>query len=188
MSLQHEINALLHDKLIQINEDFYYNRDKYPPCTGKGYYLIQFESLEQLRGNGIDGLKTEFISQKSDSIKMDVKNFYRNNDREVSCVLQLFHDSKTFRAHSCICKQPVEYEYDIPETCTVEDVLTRAAFDMDRRVGYNRFCLSCRKAGKVFRCAACNMAHYCSKECQKAHWEEHKSDCKKYKNIVSRRI
>lgn len=38
-------------------------------------------------------------------------------------------------------------------------------------------CPSCGKPGK-FLCSRCKSVRYCSKECQKAHWKEHKKVCK----------
>ncbi|KAF8137398.1 hypothetical protein EV363DRAFT_1394947 [Boletus edulis] len=35
----------------------------------------------------------------------------------------------------------------------------------------------CEKPGKL-ACSSCKLVSYCSKECQKAHWATHKSDCK----------
>ncbi|KAF2281297.1 uncharacterized protein EI97DRAFT_25631 [Westerdykella ornata] len=35
----------------------------------------------------------------------------------------------------------------------------------------------CREAAGL-ACGACNLVQYCSKECQKAHWREHKGQCK----------
>ena len=40
-------------------------------------------------------------------------------------------------------------------------------------------CKNCRKeANDHRRCSACNQAHYCSIDCQKAHWKEHKKFCR----------
>ena len=40
-------------------------------------------------------------------------------------------------------------------------------------------CAACHRTGKDFKiCAGCKRVHYCDKECQKAHWSEHKSLCK----------
>jgi hypothetical protein len=40
-------------------------------------------------------------------------------------------------------------------------------------------CSGCEKQGKAMkRCAACNFAVYCSRDCQSAHWRQHKQECK----------
>ncbi|KAF8319054.1 hypothetical protein DL93DRAFT_2075366 [Clavulina sp. PMI_390] len=41
----------------------------------------------------------------------------------------------------------------------------------------NPGCMSTEEAG--LRCMACKRQHYCSKECQKSHWKNHKAQCKK---------
>jgi tetratricopeptide (TPR) repeat protein len=42
---------------------------------------------------------------------------------------------------------------------------------------------SCGKTNPQKRCSRCQFVYYCSAECQKRHWPEHKSDCKTAKNI-----
>lgn len=39
-------------------------------------------------------------------------------------------------------------------------------------------CGNCRKTPAPKRCSACSLVDYCSKECQRAHWSVHKSECK----------
>jgi len=34
-------------------------------------------------------------------------------------------------------------------------------------------------------CSGCHLVHYCSKEHQKAHWKEHKPNCKAYRIVSS---
>ncbi len=39
-------------------------------------------------------------------------------------------------------------------------------------------CASCKKPSlKMKKCAGCESVNYCSKECQKQHWKEHKAVC-----------
>ena len=38
-------------------------------------------------------------------------------------------------------------------------------------------CVKCGKDGATKRCARCRSAKYCSVECQKSHWSEHKKNC-----------
>ena len=40
-------------------------------------------------------------------------------------------------------------------------------------------CVFCQAENAVNKCAACNIARYCSKECQKQHWKMHKTICKR---------
>lgn len=41
-----------------------------------------------------------------------------------------------------------------------------------------RRCFTCRAKGKLLECIACKKVRYCSKECQKRDWENHKPQCK----------
>ena len=43
-------------------------------------------------------------------------------------------------------------------------------------------CVACKKTSSQ-RCTGCYVARYCSKECQLAHWKEHKSECAKNKDL-----
>lgn len=45
-------------------------------------------------------------------------------------------------------------------------------------VGY-KMCEKCGSVGKLKVCSGCRKIHYCSAECQKADWADHKADCKK---------
>ena len=38
-------------------------------------------------------------------------------------------------------------------------------------------CMFCRIEGKMLKCANCIGAYYCSKECQKLHYKDHKINC-----------
>lgn len=38
--------------------------------------------------------------------------------------------------------------------------------------------MNCEKHGKLYHCIGCKLGLYCSHECQKAHWKEHKQVCK----------
>ena len=39
-------------------------------------------------------------------------------------------------------------------------------------------CSNCFKFGEFAKCSRCRKVCYCSRECQKAHWKEHKKECK----------
>jgi len=53
------------------------------------------------------------------------------------------------------------------------------------RICANPACQKVATAGKKFQtCSACGSTPYCSKECQAAHWKEHKSICKLRKNTT----
>ena len=38
-------------------------------------------------------------------------------------------------------------------------------------------CFNCEKEGNMKKCSGCQHAFYCSKNCQKEHWDKHKSNC-----------
>jgi hypothetical protein len=51
----------------------------------------------------------------------------------------------------------------------------------EKKIKY--FCMHCRKPDKIegrnlFKCGACKQVYYCSKECQRADWKNHKEACK----------
>ncbi|KIY73335.1 hypothetical protein CYLTODRAFT_485498 [Cylindrobasidium torrendii FP15055 ss-10] len=48
------------------------------------------------------------------------------------------------------------------------------------RIMHNTGCVLCGEKG-ANRCAQCHSTSYCSRECQKAHWKEHKAMCKSLK-------
>ncbi|KAK7090338.1 uncharacterized protein [Littorina saxatilis] len=46
-------------------------------------------------------------------------------------------------------------------------------------------CAECGQKGDVDtirRCSACNAIRYCSRDCQKRHWSQHKADCRKVRH------
>ena len=45
-------------------------------------------------------------------------------------------------------------------------------------------CNTCCKPGHWQRCTGCKVAFYCSTECQKADWPDHKEDCKAFRAEV----
>eukprot|EP01083_Nonionella_stella_P041078 111414_1 len=45
-------------------------------------------------------------------------------------------------------------------------------------------CIGCQKIYAQLLCKNCNLAHYCSIQCQHQHWDKfHKRECKKYANL-----
>lgn len=40
-------------------------------------------------------------------------------------------------------------------------------------------CLKHMEYKTMFKCSSCNLSHYCSQQCQVAHWPNHREECKK---------
>ena len=67
-------------------------------------------------------------------------------------------------------------------TCLLVISLSRQILDVNLHCRVKAtLCSNCSKeGGTLSKCSACKRASYCSKECQKQHWNEHKKTCKKY--------
>ena len=69
--------------------------------------------------------------------------------------------------------------------CKVSLVMRRAMRIADRSLAVTICCLNCNKPEpkevKFKACGKCNEEVYCSRECQVAHWKEHKKECGKVK-------
>ena len=39
-------------------------------------------------------------------------------------------------------------------------------------------CNTCHISGKFKKCSGCEKVYYCSKECQRQDWKEHKKTCR----------
>lgn len=59
------------------------------------------------------------------------------------------------------------------------------------KANYEKKCWSCKKSSselttetdkKIQSCSACKVATYCSRDCQKKDWSQHKPNCTKLKN------
>ena len=57
-----------------------------------------------------------------------------------------------------------------------EDTMRSILQKNQRKIGT---CAQCDRCGNL-RCGKCKQVHYCSKECQKAHWATHKQECKSF--------
>ena len=56
-------------------------------------------------------------------------------------------------------------------------------FEIKADENHKLCCSLCEKAPvegkKLLKCGGCGLAFYCGVECQKAHWKEHKANCRK---------
>lgn len=75
----------------------------------------------------------------------------------------------------------INYKEDIVDLVERRKILYRVyGFHCACTVCKEQFCPSC---GKTFeqrmRCGGCKNTYYCSRECQKSHWKNHRTSCKK---------
>lgn len=52
--------------------------------------------------------------------------------------------------------------------------------EMSPRLVINKRCASCNKENCASMCSRCRSVYYCSANCQKRHWKNHKHDCKSH--------
>lgn len=78
------------------------------------------------------------------------------------------------------CEEPERFEWCLDEDPNIDKV--GFVFDYSSHMHVTDMlyvCAVCGKACKKNTCAACKSINYCGKECQKAHWKEHKAVCKR---------
>ena len=51
---------------------------------------------------------------------------------------------------------------------------------------YDEECLRCGATGDLRICAGCRVARYCSAECQRAHWKQHKKSCEDFDTVFAK--
>jgi len=69
-----------------------------------------------------------------------------------------------------------------------KDAVYIPKFILDHVVKRNKmYCSNCGITGKMLRCNGCHVVHYCSKECQKNNYKEHKVHCLK-NHIVNEQV
>ena len=81
--------------------------------------------------------------------------------------------------------QAIQSRHSTPKTPTDREHVELEMRALTGEMSEMRVLNSCAKCGAVETkrgtykmCSACNSVHYCSKECQKAHWKGHKAVCK----------
>ena len=52
----------------------------------------------------------------------------------------------------------------------------------DHQMTLFKLCYGCDKQGATLKCSACKTTTYCTIECQKGHWKQHKTTCRKKEN------
>jgi len=60
-----------------------------------------------------------------------------------------------------------------------EELITKQAYILFTDYLKGRVCFSCNlPSTKMQVCSKCRNAHYCSRDCQRGHWAQHKESCK----------
>lgn len=103
--------------------------------------------------------KYDPISGKSTSTRSD-KDFLKNRDLTAGCERSLV---QYFRQR-------------IPCSCLDEKY---AALQVQPKTGPCGHCRQVKERSALKVCSGCNREQYCSRDCQAAHWPEHKEKCKK---------
>ena len=81
-------------------------------------------------------------------------------------------EKKGKKFHTFLSVDSVQHEKEIVSTST------------ELQSQSNKECANCKKAQpNLKKCGACDKVQYCSKECQRAHWNEHKSNCKQSSTV-----
>jgi len=63
-------------------------------------------------------------------------------------------------------------------------VLKGSVYSVNVNNNMEQVCMVCgKRQGKLKRCGGCNLTCYCSAECQRTDWKEHKLVCRTAKNI-----
>ena len=85
-----------------------------------------------------------------------------------SHLLKQFHKSRTDRGLKLLLAK------QIPCRCLDE---TKAAAKPEARTCICLFCGNERSRAEIFQCTRCNLVEYCSKDCQRKDWKDHRSLC-----------
>ena len=98
----------------------------------------------------------------SDIDRYPDKKFMKNTDLWQGCERSLFQFYKS--RIGCTC---------LDEKC--------AALTARKSTGLCAHCKIRKERSTLLLCSGCNRKQYCSKECQAAHWSNHKEDCRKHR-------
>lgn len=127
-----------------------------------------------LYNEGVDGFSAYKLSDLPSELKW--------SDLGKDVVGRLGEPSEKFGAG----RQPVGISYELSgidihfEKCTWDDPLNPIRFlgvfhDMGGNQAYD-LCVRCAKQGTL-QCGRCGLVRYCSSDCQKVHWTQHKTVC-----------
>lgn len=123
----------------------------------------KYENVLKMRSvNGTVSLYTKYSQVPTSSFPLPTPNF----------------DYKTEVVSALVCMDnPDVFVAAIHTAAQIEGMHSQVTtLVMD--VPAENCCHSCMtEEGKLKRCTGCGVAKYCSKECQTAHWKEHKKVC-----------
>lgn len=114
--------------------------------------------------------KMEKHSSRMKNLYGEIEVQQSSNADIQSKVRQMFAlDAKQLQERQFLDKIPKEYLASLPDVPAKEKI--------------KYFCMQCLKPDKVegvklFQCSACKQVYYCSRECQRAEWRNHKGSCK----------
>ena len=128
-------------------------------CTRKNlnseiYFPVASHSLQQYFHHTL--IHPLYPNTEIDSIKSAVKRLF-----------SFAAEKKGKKFHTFLSVESVPQEKEVVSTST------------ELQSQSHQECANCKKAqSNLKKCGACGKVRYCSKECQRAHWKEHKSNCK----------
>eukprot|EP00956_Cyclotella_meneghiniana_P033440 scaffold96225_cov35-Cyclotella_meneghiniana.AAC.1 len=123
------------------------------------YYRELFCILEVLDRNNVMGLNDEVVS------KAIVESRRMVDDIRCTRGIVRFVDKR----NSCDCLKSI---YNELKTTT-------------KRQNLCHYCGQMKHHKDIKACSKCNTALYCSRECQLAHWPEHKDGCKRLRELFA---
>lgn len=143
-----------------------------PP--GRGCYLCQLRSQRALR--------KAFVRGEEDPMLIWLREADASGEAER--VIRTYDTDEEFLVlvqapdHGFIAQVPL-HQVIYADGKPVQPVRSTVGVDSDSLVSnIFKVCAWCHKGStKLFRCQRCKCVVYCGKDCQKAHWSEHKKTC-----------
>lgn len=121
------------------------------------------------------------VGCSKDSFLYDFRNRKSLAENQISGLCQKCQD-KTFMVSSQDIKEGKIAKKMFKGTKYARDIGGKVTRELkvkkNKAVKSENVCWNCGKFGKK-KCGNCRVAKYCSKECQRVHWKEHKPICRK---------
>ena len=148
------------------------------------FFLKDPSVLEDLKSDS-DCLAADWLRSH------DRVNFYDSCVQIFDLVIKLLTVSKFFHLYSCVRHGLKLLVFQPPASDSSSAEPDMLAFHLDHQVcgfvlALKMKCFQCKKdvPTGLMKCKGCNIAHYCSKECQKENWKAHKKMCKLVQNDI----